>query len=592
MIQHKTRWKSSSAESLLAKYHNNLPKVRDYCLSILKGEIPSGRMVFRAVERHLNDLESGQARGLQFDPKSACEVVEFFETFLCLAEGEHAGRPFLLEPWQQFLLACLFGWKASDRFRRFRTAYIEIGKGNGKSPLAAGIGIYGLLADEESSAEIYSAAVVKDQAKILFRDAENMRDASPMLKARIDKHINNLSVASTNSYFRPISSEKRGLDGKRVHMALIDEIHEHPSDTVVNKMRAGTKGRRQALIFEITNSGYDRHSVCYHHHEFSEKVLDGVIENDSWFAFVCQLDVCEKCRDEGKTAPNCEKCDQWTDEATWLKVNPNLGVSIQPRYLREQVAEARDMPSKENIVKRLNFCMWTEQSVRWMPMDKWDACGRERIVPESLSKRACYGGLDLANISDLAAFILLFPEEDKYKILPFFWVPEEAARRRSEKDRVPYEQWIKEGFIKATEGDVIDYDVIRRDIKELSDLYDIREIGYDPWNSSQIVTQLMGDGFEMVKITQGFQSLNPPTKELEKIVRAGELMHGGHPVLRWNASNVSVQTDAAANIKPDKERSTEKIDGISALVNALARGMVMETSQSVYKERGVRTLDW
>jgi phage terminase large subunit-like protein len=557
---------------------------------VLQGEIPVGRLVFFAVERHIADLQDGPVRGLRFDGEEAVRAVGFFERFLCLAEGDFAGKPFLLEPWQQFILASIFGWKAGDGYRRFRTAYIEIGKGNGKSPLAAGIGLYGLLADGESGAEIYSAAVVKDQAKILFRDAENMRDASPMLSSRIAKHINNLSVASTSSYFRPISSEKRGLDGKRVHMALIDEIHEHPSATVVDKMRAGTKGRRQALIFEITNSGYDRHSVCYHHHEFSEKVLERLIENDSWFAYVAQLDACEKCRDEGKTSPNCEHCDQWTDETVWTKVNPNLGVSIRLKYLREQVAEALEMPSKENIVKRLNFCMWTEQSVRWMPMDKWDACAAP-IYPESLRKHDCYAGMDLANVSDLAAFVLVFHEGDKYQVLPFFWIPQETARVRSEKDRVPYDQWIKEGLIKATEGEVIDYDAIRKDINDIANIYNIREIAFDPWNSSQIVTQLMNDNFTMVELRQGFQSLSSPTKELEKLVRGGDLIHGGNPVLRWNASNVSVHTDPSGNIKPDKERSTEKIDGISALVNALAR-VIRTEGPSVYASRGVRTIEW
>jgi len=541
--------------------------------------------VFLAVERHVADLRDGKARGLHFDEADARHVIDFFEKYLCLAEGDHDGKPFILEPWQQFILANLFGWKGEDGFRRFRTAYVELGKGNGKSPLAAGIGLYGLLADREAAAEIYSAAVVKDQAKILFRDAENMRDSSPLLKARIDKHINNLSVADSSSYFRPISSEKRGLDGKRVHMALIDEIHEHPDATVVDKMRAGTKGRRQALIFEITNSGYDRHSVCYHHHEFSEKVLAGLIVNDTWFAYVAQLDVCDKCRDEGKTSPSCELCDQWTDEKVWKKANPNLGVSIKTKYLREQVNEAQGMPSKEGIVQRLNFCIWNEHYIRWMPMDKWDACGLAKIYPESLQGKPCIAGLDLANTSDLAAFVLLFPEEI-VKLLAFFWIPEEAAARRSQRDRVPYEQWIKEGYIKATEGDVIDYDVIKADIAEIAQLYRIQEIAFDPWNATQITTQLASDGFKMVEIRQGYQSLSAPTKELEKLIRAKEIAHGANPVLRWNASNVSVRQDPAGNIKPDKERSSEKIDGITGTINALSR-IIRSSGDSVYEQRGV-----
>jgi phage terminase large subunit-like protein len=573
MITHKTRWKISSAESLLEKSHSKLPKVKKYCLDVLSGSVPTGRLVSLAVERHLRDLERSKATGsvILWDQDDGLRAIEFFERFLCLAEGEHNGQPFKLEPWQQFIMASLFGWKSGE-FRRFRTAYVEIGKGNGKSPMAAGIGLYGLLADRESAAEVYSAAVVKDQAKILFRDAENMRDASPLLKSKIEKHVNNLFVPSSNSFFRPISSEKRGLDGKRVHMALIDEIHEHPSALVVDKMRAGTKGRRQALIFEITNSGYDRNSVCYQHHDYSEKILSGIIENDSWFAYVCQLDVCEECADAGKVSPSCEKCDQWTDEAVWPKVNPNLGVSIQPKYLREQVVEAQGMPSKENIVKRLNFCMWTEQAVRWLPMDKWDAC-KGQVDKAMLAKAPCFAGLDLANTSDLAALVLVFPDGDGYKLLPYFWVPEETVRVRSEKERIPYDIWVREGFIKATEGSVIDYDVIRADINAIADEYSIQEIDLDPWNATQIRAQLEGDGFEVVEIRQGFQTLSAPTKELERLIRAQLLEHGGNPVLRWNASNVSVRTDPAGNLKPDKERSIEKIDGITALINALARAM-------------------
>ena len=546
---------------------------------MLAGSLPTGRLAFLAVERHLGDLErtEGKETQLRWDQDEGLRAVEFFERFLCLAEGEHNGQPFKLEPWQQFILASLFGWKSGE-FRRFRTAYVEIGKGNGKSPMAAGIGLYGLLADRESAAEVYSAAVVKDQAKILFRDAENMRDASPLLKSKIEKHVNNLFVPTTNSFFRPISSEKRGLDGKRVHMALIDEIHEHPSALVVDKMRAGTKGRRQALIFEITNSGYDRNSVCYQHHDYSEKILSGIIDNDSWFAYVCQLDVCEGCADAGKVSPSCEKCDQWTDEAVWPKVNPNLGVSIQPKYLREQVLEAQGMPSKENIVKRLNFCMWTEQAVRWMPMDKWDACVGH-VDRAMLAKAPCFAGLDLGSTSDLAACVLLFPDDRGYKVLPFFWVPEETVRARSERERVPYDVWVRQGFIRATEGATIDFDVIRRDINKFNEDFAIQEIDIDPaFNAHQLRTQLEGDGFTVPNIPQTFMGLSAATKELERLVINGDIEHGGNPVLRWNASNVAIRTDAAGNIKPDKERSIEKIDGISALVNAITRAMVVPIS--------------
>src|SRR5262245_25267135 len=330
--------------------------VTQYARDVVEGKIPAGRLVRLAGDRHMRDLEEGSRRELHFDERAATRSIEFF-SFLRLAEGEHAGKPFRLEPFEQFIVGSLFGWKGSDGFRRFRNGYVEMGKGNGKSPLAAGIALYGLSADGETGAEVYSAAVTRDQAKIVFADAVKMVTASPALSRRIDRTVNNLAVLSTNSFFRPVSSEARGLDGKRVHIAVIDEIHEHPSSHVVDKMRAGTKGRRQALIFEITNSGYDRNSVCWAHHEYSTKVLDRIIQDDSWFTYVCQLDPCEECQRQGKTQPqdNCPNCDQWTDEKVWIKANPCLDVSITRRYLSEQVREAQGMPSKQNIVKRLNF---------------------------------------------------------------------------------------------------------------------------------------------------------------------------------------------------------------------------------------------
>ncbi len=559
------------------KAHNRRPPALDpvtrYARDVTAGTILAGRLVRLAGERHLRDLKEGPARGLSFDVRAAIRAIQFFG-FLHLAEGEHAGKPFQLEPFQQFIVGMLFGWKGPDGFRRFRTGYGEIGKGNGKSPLAAGIGLLGFLADGEIGAEIYSAAVTRDQAKIVYLDAEKMVDASPALSRRVEKTVSNMAVLRTNSFFRPVSSEARGLDGKRVHMALIDEIHEHPSAHVVDKMRAGTKGRRQALIFEITNSGYDRNSVCWNHHDYSVKVLEGVIEDDSWFAYVCQLDPCEACQKAGRTQPSdgCEYCDQWTDESVWIKANPCLDVSITRKYLREQVREAVGMPSKQNIVRRLNFCAWTEQSVRWIDMGVWDDCNFP-VNLEELRGRQCFGGLDLSSTTDISAFVLLFPREDgePWPVVCRFWVPREHVRRRAEKDRVPYDQWIREGYIEATEGNVIDYDVIRKRIREDAERFNIKEIAFDRWNSSQLCIQLQSDGTEMIPFGQGFASMSAPTKELEKRILGRQIAHGGHPVLRWMISNVSVKQDPAGNLKPDKSKSSERIDGVVALIMAQGR---------------------
>jgi phage terminase large subunit-like protein len=459
----KTRSKTGSRTKPRSKKPPVHP-VTQYAIDLLGGTILAGRLVRLACERHVGDLEHGKERGIVFNERAATRALEFFG-FLNLAEGEHAGKPFRLESFEQFIVGSLFGWMGPDGYRRFRTAYVEIGKGNGKSPMAAGIGLFGLFADGEMGAEIYSAAVTRDQAKIAFSDAEKMVDASPALSRRVEKTVNNLAVLATNSFFRPVSSEARGLDGKRVHIALIDEIHEHPTAMVVDKMRAGTKGRRQALIFEITNSGYDRTSVCWAHHDYSAKVLEGIIEDDSWFAYICQLDPCEDCQSEGKTqsVDGCPTCDQWTDESVWIKANPCLDVSITRKYLREQVREATGMPSKQNIVKRLNFCTWTEQADRWIDMGIWDE-GAHIVRPNELLERFCFGGLDLSTTTDISAFVLAFPPHDDgelWKILCRFWIPKDNVGKRVQRDRVPYDQWIREGFIEATEGNVVDYDVLK-----------------------------------------------------------------------------------------------------------------------------------
>ena len=547
-----------------------LHPVAQYAADVLAGRIVAGRSVQLACQRHLDDLAKGHERGLVFDEAAADRAVGFFD-FLQLSEGEFAGRPFTLQPWQVFIVGSLFGWKGADGYRRFRTAYIEVGKGNGKSPTAAAIGLYGLVADNEEGAEIYSAATTREQAGILFRDAMNMVNASPALSGRIERNVRNLAVLSTNSFFRPLSSENRGLDGKRVHMALIDEVHEHPNSTVVDKMRAGTKGRRQSMVVEITNSGYDRTSVCWDHHSYSLQVVEGTVPNDSWFAYVAGLD----------------QGDEWTDESVWVKANPNIGVSVTLKYLREQVAEALGMPAKQNIVKRLNFCIWTQSFAQWLDMSLWDT--PEAAAPFSeadLGEYPRWDFLDLASTTDLAAWVKLYRDPDgRYYIVPTFFAPEDGLRERELRDRVPYDQWVREGYIIATEGNVIDYDVIREHIR--ADANVPLEIGFDPWNATQIATQLMGDGYKMVQVRQGFFSLAEPTKEFGRLIKTGLIRHGGNPVMRWMASNVVVETDAAGNMKPSKAKGTGRIDGIVAAIGALSRAIVSDGGTSVYEERGM-----
>ena len=448
-----------------------------------------------------------------------------------------------------------------------------------------------LCADGEASAECYAAAVTRDQAKISFTDAQRMVEASPSLATRIEKLTNNLSHTKSGSFYRPVSSEARALDGKRVHYAGIDEIHEHPSSDVVDKMRAGTKGRRQALILEITNSGYDRKSVCYQHHTYSRQVLERALENDAWFAYVCQLDVCEACRAEGKANPTegCADCDDWTDEGVWQKVNPNLGISVTHKYLREQVAEAVGMPAKQGIVMRLNFCVWTQSVTKWLPMDKWDLCS-EQFDRDALRGRRCFGGLDLARVHDMSAFALLFPPLDageKWKLLLRFWCPEEDIPHRVKTDRVPYDQWVRDGYLEATDGNTTDFAFIESDIVDDADEFAIQEIAFDRAFADSMVQSLKDrHGLEMVEFGQGFYSMAAPTAEFERMVRSIELQTGGNPILDWMASNVVVRKDPAGNMKPDEDSSPELIDGMVATIMALGRAMVQPEEQ----EAGVMIL--
>jgi phage terminase large subunit-like protein len=549
--------------------------VTRYALDVAEGRIVANRYVRLAAQRHLDDLRNGPKRALRWDREAAEYALAFFPGWLRLAEGPFAGEPFVLQPWQQFVVGSLFGWyREDDGTRRFRTAYIECGKGNGKTPLAAGIGLFGLVADGEPAAEIYTAGVTREQANYILADARKMVERSPALRARVQINAHNLAVVSTGSYMRSVSSEARSLDQRRVHMALIDEIHEHPTDLVVDKMRAGTKGRRNPLIVEITNAGYDRHSICWRHHDYSAKVLEGAIQNDSWFAMLFGLD-------EG---------DDWTDERVWPKANPNLGVSVSLRYLREQVAEALAMPAQASIVKRLNFCVWVEASAGAVDMRHWDQGAED---PQIAAGDEVYAALDLASTTDLTAFVVAKESPDGVlDVLAWFWCPEEGIRQRSQRDHVPYELWVREGWIRATPGNVTDYDQVRRDVRELAGVYRIRALAYDRWNATQLITQLQEDGANCIPMGQGFASLAAPTRDVLTKIAAGKIRHGGNPVLRWMASNLVVETDAAGNQKPSKARSTEKIDGMVALI--MAQGLITagagEVPQpSVYEKRGVLT---
>lgn len=602
---------------MVARSEAAICPVRDYAEKVVAGDVVAGRYVRFACERHLRDLAEGHKRGLVFDETASQRSLDFFSFLRLPVADELDGKAFDLEPFQKFIIGSLFGWKGPDGFRRFRTAYIEIGKGNGKTPMAAGVGLKGLIDDDEAAAEVYSAATKREQANILFRDARMMVEASPELRSLLTINAGNIAYEDKSSFFRPVSSEKRGLDGPRPHVALCDEVHEHPDAVVIDKIRAGTKARRQALIFEITNSGYDRTTVCWQHHDFSMAVLEGRVENDSWFAFVCGLDPCKRHLKEGNWQPvdGCEKCDNWQDEKVWEKANPGIDSILPRKYLREQVAEAREILPKQNIVKRLNFCLWTEAVAHAIPMDAWDACAGA-LDTEKLVGRECFGGLDIGATSDFTSFVLVFPHDDaetievsidpsdqaegttsivrrSFTVLPFFWMPDRPVKRDGRMETV-IAAWKTQGLIKTTPDDHVDYDMVLADILTICRRYKVLGINVDyGFQGAQITVNLMKHYGEMVQaFRQGIVSYNAPFREMLELVKANRLHHDGNPVLRWMASNTAAETRGGL-IKPSKDKSTEKIDGIAATVMALSRAIESPPPKvSVYETRRVLQLGY
>jgi phage terminase large subunit-like protein len=552
--------------------------VEAYARAVVAGEVVANRYVRLACERHLRDLATGPARGLRFDAAKAGRAIRFFG-FLRLAEGSFEGRPFTLSPWQVFIVGSLFGWYAHDAdgswVRRFRNGYVETGKGSGKTPMAAGIGLFGMVGDDEAAAEVYSAAKVRYQAAILWSDARRMVERSPALRSRIEVTAHSLAMPSRDATFIAVSSEARNLHGPRVHIGLIDEEHAHPDSEVIDAMRAGTKGRRNALILRITNAGYDRHSVCWADHEYSTKVLEGVLLDDAWFAFVAGLDACEQHRPGGAPVDGCARCDAWTDETVWPKANPNLGVSLPIRYLREMVTEALGKPSAAASVKRLCFCIWTEGSGKWLDPAAFAAladCSGPAPLPAG---RSAWGGLDLASTADLTAFVLVAPRDACrapghtgrcYDLRARFWLPQANLAARVSRDHVPYDVWATEGWIALTPGNRVDQERILADVTAQRHA---RAIGVDRWNTAWLTPRLQAEGFEVVEVGQGYASLSAPAKRLEADIAAGLVHHDGNPVLRWMVANAAAEEDAAGNIKPSREKSSEKIDGVAAWCDAL-----------------------
>ena len=510
-----------------------------------------------------------------YDLAKANRAVKFIEN-LKHTKGKWAGKRFWLLPWQEQIIRDIFGVVDENGNRQFRTAYIEIGKKNGKSELAAAVALYLLYADNEPSAEVYGAAADRQQASIVFDVAHQMVRMTPALMKRskimaATKRIVNYTNAG---FYQVLSAEVGTKHGLNVSGLVLDEVHAQPNRKLYDVLTQGSgDAREQPLYFLITTAGTDKESICYELHSKAIDLLNGRKVDHTFYPVVYGL------TDE----------DDWHDEKNWYKANPSLGETIQIDRVRDMYHEALENPAEENVFKQLRLNMWVSSITRFIPEQIYDK-GDLPINLALLEGRECYGGLDLSSTGDITAFVLMFPprtEDEKYIMLPFFWVPKDTIPLRVRRASVPYDVWYRQGFLQATEGNVIDYNFIQAFIKKLYEKYHILEIAVDRWNATQLIQNLTDNGFTMVPFGQGFKDMSPPTKEFYKLLMEGKIIHGGNPVMRWMSGNVVVDRDAAENIKPTKAKSPEKIDGIVAAIMALDRCIRHENTSSVYDDRGL-----
>jgi phage terminase large subunit-like protein len=494
-----------------------------------------------------------------FNTDRASHALEFFGEWLRHSKGKFAGKPFDLLPWQAELIAELFGWvRVDDETRRYRVAYISTAKKSGKSTLLAGIGLYLLVMDGENGAEVYGAAADREQASVVYREAASMVRASPQLSRVLEVIDSRRTIAYRKeaSFYRVLSADAFRAEGLNIHGLLFDELHAQKDRRLWDALRYGGAARAQPLLCSITTAGYDRNSICFEQYSYAKAVLRDWQHDPTFFPCIYEAD---------------EK-DDWTAETTWPKANPSWGVTIKPEDFAADCREAQLSNTKENAFKRYRLNTWTAQDTRWIKMDAWDSCAA--APPAPLEGRECWCGLDLATTFDTSAFVAVFPAEDGYvDVLCRFWIPGDNATERERKDRVPYTVWAKDpkNGLTMTPGNVTDYDVIRRDINEFAKKYNVRQVGIDRWNATQLALQLQGDGLEVIGFGQGMGSMSSPSKTLEALIASGKVRHDGNSVLAWMAGNASVKVDAAGNIKPVKPKhgSAERIDGIVALVMAL-----------------------
>ncbi len=513
----------------------------------------------------------------RYDKDAADYAVSFIEC-LCHTKGTWAGKPFDLIDWQEQIVLDVFGILKPNGYRQFNTAYVEIPKKQGKSELAAAVALLLTCGYGEERAEVYGCAADRQQASIVFDVAVDMIRMCPALSRRtkILTAQKRIVYQPTNSFYQVLSAEAYTKHGLNIHGVVFDELHAQPNRKLFDVMTKGSgDARMQPLYFLITTAGTDTGSICYETHQKAVDIMEGRKVDPTFYPVIYGAGMDE----------------DWTDPKVWKKANPSLGITVGIDKVRTACESAKQNPGEENSFRQLRLNQWVKQSVRWMPMQKWDACAFP-VDEDELEGRVCYGGLDLSQTTDITAFVLVFPprdEDDKYVILPYFWIPEENVSLRVNRDHVPYDVWERQGVLQTTEGNVVHYAYIEKFIERLGERFNIREIAFDRWGAVQMVQNLEGMGFTVVPFGQGFKDMSPPTKELMKLVLEQKIAHGGHPVLRWMVDNIFIRTDPAGNIKMDKEKSTEKIDGAVAMVMALDRAIRCgaDAGDSIYNHRGI-----
>ena len=547
--------------------------VETYIKNVVSGKKIAGELEILSVKRHLSDLENSAKTGYYFNKNAALKAFAFF-SLLRHSKGEFAGRPFELSDWQMFIVWCLFGWMRSDGSRRFRYAYVEVARKNGKTTFAAAIALYMLVLDGEDGAEVYMAATTRGQARICWTEARNMVGKSSALTKKIQRWSHALTMESTLSKMEPLSRDSDKLDGLNPHFAVIDEFHAHKTDDLYNVLKSATGARRQPMLFTITTAGFDKLGPCFSMRKTYIDILKGIKEQENTFVIIFTLD----------------EVDDWKDPKNWGKSNPNLGVSVKAEYLNEEFNSAVNRGGSEEVnFKTKNLNVWVDAPTVWIPDELVVKCSHG-VTDEDLIGQTCYAGLDLASHVDITALALYFPELKAVKV--HYWIPE--AKVEEESDRVDYKRWVAQGRIFTTEGNVIDIDTHVDQIYEIVKRYNCRNIAFDPAKAYHGTVQgLQKKGLNQVldEFDQGIRSMSEPTRELERMVTGGEIDLMGDPVLRWMFRNAVAVKDANDNIKLHKAKSQNKIDGLIAVVNAIG-GYMSGKKPEPYKDGEVKFLNF